>query len=142
MALEIIKEIQSSLDSKTLWSLLFNNEYVIQYMGCKLRKTDDSMVWYMEKDDQIITLLEGKIISETPYKEITIETYNPHRHYDQHYTLTVVYEITDDGLKIKQSGFEQLPDTEKLYEDNKKGWNFSINALKRIIINKEKALLD
>jgi len=133
----IEKEIQSSLDQKTLWSLLFDNKYVVQYMGCKLEKKEDTITWFMEKDDKTITLLEGKIISESPFKEITIETFNPHRHYDQHYTLTVVYKITDDGLKIKQGGFEQLPDTDKVYEENKKGWDYSINALRKIIKEKE-----
>jgi uncharacterized protein YndB with AHSA1/START domain len=140
MGLIIVKEIQTSLDPKTLWSLLFDNEFVIQYMGCKVKKEDNAMTWFMEKDGKVISLLEGKIISETPFKEITIETYNPHRQYKKPYTLTVTYQITDQGLRIQQTGFEQLPDGEKVYQENTKGWNHSINALKKIILEKEKAI--
>ncbi|QLY40572.1 hypothetical protein HF295_06810 [Hujiaoplasma nucleasis] len=130
--------IHTYLKGKVIWKILFDNHYVKEYMGCLLRKNKESMTWYIEKDLREIVLLEGEIIEETPNEYIHIRTYNPHRHYDKKYTLDVFYILKDHTLTIKQTGFENLPDGQKVYEENKLGWAHSINELNKIIDKKEK----
>ena len=136
----IIKHtITLPLDKKAVWNLLFDNTYVPKYMGCYIKEIDDThLKWYMKKDNNDITLLEGKIIEKVPYKHLKIETFNPHRDYEEHHTLTVKYDIVrsnnETKLIITQTGFDNLPDGETAYQENLKGWQMMADNLKKLFI--------
>ncbi len=125
--------IHTYLKPKTIWKILFDNRYVIQYMECSLSKKNNKINWYVEKNDREIILLEGEIIEEIPFQYIHIKTFNPHRNYSEKYTLDVYYTILDHTLSIKQTGFEGLPDGDKVFKENKVGWSYTIDKLNKVI---------
>jgi|GEM_PF-7078735 len=137
MPLKIEHILSTKKPKDHVWKMITQNQYVFQYMGCMLKMKGNDMEWYMEKDGQRVTLLTGHILSKKDQEELIVETYNPHREYDQKHTLKVSYIITEKDdtteLKIIQEGFEDLPDTQDVYEENQKGWNYAINALKKLL---------
>lgn len=134
---EIRKEITLNISKEKMWDLLLDDKYVCQYRGCHLRlKDDNQMEWYMNKEDNEIVLLFGEIVNRKEEEYLLVKTLNPHRGYDQDYFLEVEYNIEFFGnqtkLIIVQSGFESLPDGDKVYQENQIGWDMVVGNLKKM----------
>ena len=138
---KIEKSVMLSTQKEYLYKHFLDDEFVIQYMGCHIRKVNDkSYEWYQVKDDQETILLYGEIIHEEPYKYVTLSTFNPHRQYHHHYELKVThhFETINNQTKftIVQTGFESLPDGDQVYQENLMGWSYALNNIKKIFNKK------
>jgi hypothetical protein len=135
-----MKKIEKSALIKTnrsnLYSLILDEDFVPIYMGCSIRQVSKNHYeWYMEKDNQDIVLLSGDVINKISNQMIELRTFNPHRNYKEKYVLYVKYILEDQDnltkLTIIQTGFEDLPDGQKVYDENLKGWDYALNNLKK-----------
>jgi uncharacterized protein YndB with AHSA1/START domain len=136
----IENNITLSIGKEKVWNALFDNKYVLKYMGCEIRKIgSDKLEWIKKTNDYEEILLYGDIIESKPYNTLKIQTFNPHRHYHSKFLLDVTYQINKNKnkteLKITQTGFERLPDGETVFGENKVGWNTSLSKLKEILDN-------
>lgn len=134
-----MKKIEKSVLIKTnrsnLYSLILDEDFVPIYMGCSIRQVSKNHYeWYMEKDNQDIVLLSGDVINKISNQMIELRTFNPHRNYKEKHVLYVKYILEDQDnltkLTIIQTGFEDLPDGQKVYDENLKGWDYALNKLK------------
>lgn len=142
----IEKSILLNIDKENLYSKLLDKNFVPLYMGCSIRQiSNNKYEWYMEKDNQDIVLLSGELINKIKNQMIEIKTYNPHRNYKKKHELRVKYilEGKDKATKLTiiQSGFEDLPDGQNVYEENLKGWDFALNNLIKLINQKKQSTL-
>jgi activator of HSP90 ATPase len=135
-----MKKIEKSALIKTnrsnLYSLILDEDFVPIYMGCSIRQVSKNHYeWYMEKDNQDIVLLSGDVINKIINQMIELRTFNPHRNYKEKHVLYVKYILEDQDnltkLTIIQTGFEDLPDGQKVYDENLKGWDYALNNLKK-----------
>lgn len=133
---KIEKSILINTQIDNLYSKLLDKDFVPHYMGCSIRQvSNDKYEWFMEKDNQDIILLEGQLIHKEKNRMIELKTFNPHRKYTNKYYLYVKYTLKTINdktkLTITQTGFEDLPDGQKVYNENLKGWDFALENLKK-----------
>ncbi|MFP4479136.1 MAG: SRPBCC domain-containing protein [Candidatus Izemoplasmatales bacterium] len=133
----IEKKISLSTSKEKVWKALFDDDYVQEYMGCRIRKINENQLeWFKKTNDFEQILLYGDIIEMTPYKFLKIKTFNPNRHYHSKFQLDLTYEILEKDhhteLKIIQSGFEKLPDGQVVFGENKEAWDKSLFKLKEL----------
>jgi hypothetical protein len=130
---KLVKEVILNIDRQLMWKALFDNEYVLQYMGCLVRKIgEDKLEWY---NDQVV-LLKASIVELVMHEYLKLKTFDPNRKYDHECYLYVTYEIKElsNGIKLimSQYGFEDLPDGEIVYKENTFGWDFMFKRLEEI----------
>ena len=130
---KLVKEVILNIDRQLMWKALFDNEYVLQYMGCLVREVgEDKLEWYNEQ----IVLLKASIVELGMNEYLKLKTFDPNRKYDHECYLYVTYEIKEvnNGVKLimSQFGFEELPDGEIVYKENTFGWDFMFKRLKEI----------
>jgi uncharacterized protein YndB with AHSA1/START domain len=135
---KIEKDIILPVNHIKLWHILFDNDYVKRYMGCSLEKKDNQILWYSIIENQKVILLYGNILKEEQGKFLEISTTNPHRNYDKDYPLLVTYQLIPISkektkLSIFQTGFDNLPDRNQVYQENQKGWDFALDNLRSLI---------
>lgn len=139
---KIHKSIYLSASKSDLYKWLFDDTYVSQYMGCHIKKVNDTTYhWYHYKDENELLLLTGEIIDFKENEYITIKTFNPHRNYQKPLSLLVTYSLKErheeTELTIVQTGFEDLPNGDQVHLENQKGWDYALINLDHLF-NKQK----